>query len=228
MMQEHPVAGREIADLLPFYATGRLAEADRRRVMNALVADSALRHELELILDERHAAIDVNEALGHPSRQAGAKFFAALEAASPPKPARFDLAVWIAARLEGLAPRHLAWGAMAAGLVVVAQAGLIGSLISGHRAATPAFETASVHPAAGISSAGSLIVAFVPNATVQQIGGFLEETSASIVAGPLPGGLYELRVGDRALTKAEMGELIARFKNRGGLVRFVAPAAPPD
>ncbi|MGD0633122.1 MAG: hypothetical protein ABSA13_02410 [Beijerinckiaceae bacterium] len=228
MTEEKPVAGREIADLLPFYATGRLDGEDRQRVMRALMSDAELRRELSLILEERSAAIEDNEALAAPSRQAAAKFFAALDAAPARGKARFDLAGWLAARLESLAPRPLAWGAMAAALVVAAQAGLIGTLIAGRHGTQAAFESASINPGAGIRSGGSLIVSFVPNATAQEINKLLEDNTASIVAGPLPGGLYELRLGDRALTKAEVDELIVRLKERRNLIRFVAPGAPPD
>jgi hypothetical protein len=228
MTEDKPVEGREIADLLPFYATGRLDEADRQRVMGALMTDAALRRELSLILEEHSAVIADNEALGAPSRQAAAAFFAALDEAPAPKKARFDLAGWLERRLEGLKPRSLAWGAMAAALVVAAQAGLIGTLITGRHVPGPAFESASINPSAGIQSGGSLIVSFVPNATAQEINQLLEDNTASIVAGPLPGGLYELRLGDRALTKAEVDELIVRLKERRNLIRFVAPGAPPD
>lgn len=226
MTEEKPVEGREIADLLPFYATGRLDGDDRRRVMRALTTDAALRRELSLILDERGAVIEDNEALPTPSREATATFFATLDAA--PRKARFDLTGWLAARLESLAPRPLAWGAMAAALVVAAQAGLIGTLLAGRSGPRAAFETASVNPRAGIGGAGTLIVSFVPNATAQEINKLLEDNTVSIVAGPLPGGLYELRLGDRALTKAEADELIVRLKERRNLIRFVAPGAPPD
>jgi len=228
MTEEKPVEGREIADLLPFFATGRLDGEDRRRVLRALETDAELQRELSLILEERGASIEDNEALPAPSRRAAAKFFAALDAAPAPRKARFDLTGWLAARLESLAPRPLAWGAMAAALVVAAQAGLIGTLIADRHDAHSAFESASINPGAGIGSAGTLIVSFVPNATAQEINKLLEDNTASIVAGPLPGGLYELRLGDRALTKAEVGELIVRLKERRNLIRFVAPGAPPD
>ena len=225
---EPAVPGREIADLLPFYATGRLGEDDRRRVVNALAGEPALRQELELIVEERNAAIESNEALGHPSSQAAARFFAALEATPAPRARRFDPAGWLEARFDYFRPRTLAWGAMAAALVVTLQAGLIGTLVGGHHDTAPGYAPASINPGAGILSGGSVIIAFVPSATAQDINKLLDDNAASIVAGPLPGGLYELRIGDHSLTKAEAGEFIARLREQRSLVRFVAPAAPPD
>ena len=79
MIDETQMDGRDVADLLPWYANGRLAGRDRQRVAVALASDPALQRELALILEERTAAIDANEALGAPSRAATDRFFAALQ-----------------------------------------------------------------------------------------------------------------------------------------------------
>ena len=71
MMDDTQMEGREIADLLPWYAIGRLAGRDRHLVAVALASDPALQRELALILEEQTASIEANEALGVPSRAAG-------------------------------------------------------------------------------------------------------------------------------------------------------------
>jgi hypothetical protein len=209
MIDETQMDDREVADLLPWYANGRLAGRDRQRVAVALASYPALQRELALILEERTASIDANEALGVPSRAAADRFFAALDARAPKTP-RFQVAGWVARRLSDWQPRTLAWGAMAATVLVVAQVGVIGTLVS-ERAAT--YAVSSADSGRDAQGGATLLVSFEP---------------ASSVAGPLPGGLYQLRVGDHPLTKAEVEAVVARLKAQQNLIRFVAPQSAPD
>jgi anti-sigma factor RsiW len=221
MIDETQMEGRAVADLLPWYANGRLTGRDRQRVAVALASDPALQRELALILEERTASIDANEALGVPSREATDRFFAALDAQAPKTP-RFNVAGWVAARLSDWQPRAVAWGAIAAAVLVVAQVGVIGALVS-QRATTYAVSSAVSGPGGAV-----LLVSFEPASSVGAIAQVLESSGASIVAGPLPGGLYQLRIGDHPLTKAEVEAVVARLKAQHNLIRFVAPQSAPD
>lgn len=224
MIDETQMEGRAVADLLPWYANGRLAGRDRQRVAVALASDPALQRELALILEERTASIDANEALGVPSRASVDRFFAALDAQAPKTP-RFNVAGWVAARLSDWQPRAVAWGAIAAAVLVVAQVGVIGALVS-QRATTYALSSAV--SGAGGPGGAMLLVSFEPASSVAAIAQVLESSGASIVAGPLPGGLYQLRIGDHPLTKAEVEAVVARLKAQHNLIRFVAPQSAPD
>ena len=223
--EHEAIDGREIADLLPFYAAGTLRADDRAKVDAALATDPALRSELALVREEQMATIESSEALGAPSRQASARFFEMLDAAPAPKQsfARFDVASWVGAKLEALRPRTLAFASMAACLLVVAQAGYIGLKVMPQRGGT--YETASFEaPSAGVSGT-VVVIAFVPTAKAADIGKLLDANKASIVAGPLAGGLYQVRIGDKLLSTAERDKVVARLKSQSGLVQFAAPVS---
>ena len=67
-----------------------------------------------------------------------------------------------------------------------------------------------------------MLVAFAPEARLDQVGQWLQERHATIVDGPR-GGFYRLRVGDKPLSKAEMSALVAGL-GTSPLVRAVLPA----
>ncbi|WP_158808084.1 hypothetical protein [Beijerinckia sp. L45] len=225
MTDEVQMDGREIADLLPWYASGRLAGRERHRVAIALASDPALQRELALILEEQTASIEGNEALGAPSRAAAARFFAVLDAERPAKTPWFDVADWIAIRVPGWRPRAIAWGTIAAAVLVLAQAGVIGELLSWR---PKTYALSSVEPSPGGRNGAIVLVAFEPAASVAAVAQLLQANGASIVAGPLPGGLYRLRVGDRPLAKADVDALMMRLKAQANVIRFAAPETGPD
>jgi anti-sigma-K factor RskA len=70
----------EIELLLPWYATGTLSQHDAQRVEQALAEDGVLARRYELLLEERAAAVNLNETLGSPSDRAMEKLFAAIDA----------------------------------------------------------------------------------------------------------------------------------------------------
>ena len=223
MNSDETSTNRELADLLPFYVTGRLPLADVKRLEVALVTDEALRSELALVEEERAATIEANESLGLPSSRAGARFLAALEAeparATPRALAR-GLIAWIGERLESLTPRQVAYAGIAAAVLVLAQAGLIGALLEGTGEET--YTQASVR---GAPNEGSLAtIAFSPDAKAAEISSLLEAAHVTIVDGPKPGGLYVLRLGPKEMPKADRDAVIARLGAQNSLVRFVAPS----
>ena len=219
-MSDNANDGREIADLLPFYATGAIGRGDKARLDVALPRDAALRHEFGVVEEERQATIELNESLGVPSRQARERLFAMLAAEPARKAAWFDPAGWLASRLEGLRPRTLAWAGVAAVLVVAAQAGVIGLMM----APRAGFETASVSPrVAGPGEGALLIVAFAPDAKAGDIARLLDGVKGTIVAGPRAGAFFQVRVGGHALSDADRQKLIATLVSRPDIVRFAAP-----
>ena len=226
MTEHEAIDGRDIADLLPFYAAGTLRADDRAKVDAALATDPALRSELALVREEQLAMIESSEALGAPSRQGSARFFEMLDAAPAPKRGliRFDVASWVGARLESVRPRTLAFASMAACLLVVAQAGYIGLKVLPQHS-RGAYETASFEtPSAGVSGT-IVVVSFAPNAKAVDIGKLLDSNKASIVAGPLAGGLYQVRIGDKLLSTAERDKVVTRLKSQSSVVQFAAPVS---
>jgi anti-sigma factor RsiW len=221
MNSDEPPFDRELADLLPFYVTGRLPLAEMERIEVALSKDDALRRELALIEEEQAATVEVNERLGLPSARAAGRFLAALDAEparSPPRAVARDVFAWIGERLQSLGPRQMAYAGVAAALLVVAQAGFIGALLHGTGGAI--YTQASVR---GGDSEGSVAtLAFTPDAKAADISRLLDAAHVTIVDGPKPGGLYVVRIGPKDMPKPDREGVIARLGAEKSLVRFVA------
>jgi hypothetical protein len=213
--------GDEIEALLPWHAAGTLSRDDAARVEAALARDHELARRYALVREELAETIRVNEALGAPSPRPLQRLMTQIDAeAASGVRARAPLA--FARRLQGLlvglSPRALAWSAVAAGIVILVQAGLLAALLGprGH-----AYRTASIEQA---NAPGSYaLVGFVPQASAADITKFLESYKATIVDGPRAGGLYRIRVGDAGLARDELGKLVGRMQQERAVVRFAAP-----
>ncbi|XUM21947.1 zf-HC2 domain-containing protein [Bradyrhizobium oligotrophicum S58] len=140
MLEQEP---GEIELLLPWYAAGTLSPRDMRRVEEALANDADLARQYAEIQKEYAETIALNESLGAPSMRAMQKLFAAIEADPVQKPAAPR---GFSARLmdffDSLSPRTLAWTVSLGALLVLAQAGVIGTVLM--RSQTATYQTASV------------------------------------------------------------------------------------
>src|SRR5258708_19191131 len=161
MNQEAP-EGEEMEALLPWHAAGTLSRGDAERVERALSCDRELARRFDLVREELHETIHLNELLGHPSSRAADRLFAAIEAEGARAPARrsFDLARRVAAFLSGFAPRTLAYAAGAPALVFLAQSALMTSVLLKDQGGDN-FGLAS-YPSVG--GASRIVVRFVPQA----------------------------------------------------------------
>ncbi len=130
---------RELEELLPFYANGRIAEADRARIEAALASDAELAARLEIIRDDMAETVLLNEHLGAPSPRVLDRLMAGIEAQPRQMPllarAREDLnnglaggfLGWLGGLLAAQSPRRLAYaGAFALALIVLQGAALTG------------------------------------------------------------------------------------------------------
>ncbi|SED90590.1 hypothetical protein SAMN05444161_4348 [Rhizobiales bacterium GAS191] len=218
---------RELADLLPFYVTGRLPLAQMERIEAALATDEALKRELALIEEEQAATVQANEMIGLPSARAGERFLAMLEAEparTTPRAVAKDVFAWIGERLQSLAPRQMAFAGIAAALLLVAQAGFIGSLL--HEGGGQRYGTASGEHAAFDVSFATLI--FTPDAKAADISRLLDATNAVIIDGPKGGNLYTVRIGAANMSKTERDTAIARLGAEKSLVRLIMPSKGPS
>jgi len=206
---------RQIEELLPWYAAGTLDKSEMRRVEEALAKDAELAREYDLVRDELAGTVELNETLGAPSPRAMDKLFAKIDA----EPARRQaLSRSIAERfssfLESLSPRTLAWSASAAALLILLQAGVIGSaLVNPQIYGTASAPSASPEPAFAI-------VRFAPQASAVAIDALLEANKVTIVEGPTAGGLYRLRA--TGVAKEDLPKLIEQLKQDKS-VSFIAP-----
>jgi anti-sigma-K factor RskA len=207
-----------IEALLPWYAAGALDPLEAKRVEEALARRPDLRASLETAREDRDETIAVNQALGAPGPAVWMRVLAAVQA-EPRRPS-------FRARLAGLVglgaephPRRLAWAAVAAAIVIALQAATILSLLPAAKG--PGYQTASQTTAT--PEGASVLVAFAPDARLDQVGAWLQEHRASIVDGPR-GGVYRVRVGDKSLSKDQVAALAAELAATP-LVRMALPAA---
>ncbi|MGO4870463.1 MAG: hypothetical protein ACLPGW_07595 [Roseiarcus sp.] len=207
-----------IEALLPWYAAGTLDPEDVKRVEAALARRPDLRASLETAREDRDETIALNEALGAPGPAAWARVLAVAQA-EPRKPSlKARLAALVGLGAEPNRAR-LAWAGAAAAIVIVLQGATILSLLP--VAKGPGYQTASETTAA--AGGANVLVAFAPDARLDQVGAWLQQHHATIVEGPR-GGLYRVRVGDKSLTKDQMSALVAELA-ASPLVRTALPAA---
>jgi len=213
---------RAIEELLPWYAAGTLDAASARRVEEALAREPRLQASLRLVREDKDETLLLNQELGAPSGQAWARVLATTQA-EPRKPTLATRLASIAGRAGAWASRRpagLAWAGAAAAVVIVLQGAAIVSLLPA--AIGPAYTTAS-QPAAP-SEGATVIIAFAPDAALQQVGALMQKHKASIVDGPRSGGLFRVRVGDKSMTKDQLDAIVADLRAEA-VVRMVLPAS---
>src|SRR3954471_18105487 len=116
----------DIELLLPWHAAGTLSRRDAVRVEQALANDNELASRYEMVREELGEAIRLNETLGAPSARAMQQLFAKIDAEPVRTPrASFNLGAWLTDFVTSFQPRTLAYGATAAALAIVLQAGIL-------------------------------------------------------------------------------------------------------
>ncbi|CAH1658026.1 conserved hypothetical protein [Hyphomicrobiales bacterium] len=219
---------RELEELLPFYANGRLSDADKRRVEAALAADPEMAARLDIIRDDMAETVLLNESLGAPSHRALEKLMAEIETAPRQAPLLTraadgmgrGLLGWLGGLLAAQPPRRLAY-ASAAALALIA---LQGIAITGLalRDGGAGFQTASAPGAQ--TSERYVLLSFAPEAKAGEIAAFFKRFDASVVDGPRANGFFKVRVGDATLSPAQVDAIAARMKTESAIISFVAPA----
>jgi anti-sigma factor RsiW len=218
MLDTEPVG---VEALLPWHAAGTLGARDARRVEEALARDPALARQYAAVREELAEAIHLNESLGAPSVRAMDKLFAAIDAEPARRPAvRLAPMSRLSGMFASLSPRTLAYSATAAGLLLLAQAGVIGTVLLKQEVA-PQYQTASA-PRAAKAAGTELLVAFKPEARAVDIAAFLQTYRAAIVDGP-KAGMFRLRMSATVTAKADLDQLVARVE-REAVVGLVAAA----
>jgi hypothetical protein len=80
---------------------------------------------------------------------------------------------------------------------------------------------ASYQTAAAPAEGAEVAVRFASQASMADVGKFLDAYAASFAGGPRPGNLYRLRIGDAALPQAELAKIVSRMAQEK-VVEFVA------
>jgi hypothetical protein len=190
--------------LLPWHAAGTLSRRDAARVEQALANDNELAARYDMVREELGEAIRLNETLGAPSARAMQTLFAKIDAEPARKPrASFNIGAWLTDFVTGFQPRTLAYGATAAALAIVLQAGILAGVFV--KEGGVGFTTASLTTS---EQASYIAVRFNPQASAADITKFLADNKATIVGGPASGGMFKLRVSDSSLSEAELSAVV--------------------
>jgi anti-sigma factor RsiW len=192
--------------LLPWHAAGTLSRRDAARVEQALANDNELAARYDMVREELGETIRLNETLGAPSARAMQDLFAKIDAEPARKPkVSFNLGAWLTGFVTGFQPRTLAYGATAAALAIVLQAGILAGVFIKEGGS---FTSASLTTNEG---AAYVAVRFNPQASAADITKFLAANQASIVGGPATGGLFKLRVSNKAMSEDEHSAVVKKL-----------------
>ena len=205
--------------LLPWHAAGTLSRRDAARVEQALANDNDLATRYDMVREELGEAIRLNESLGAPSARAMQQLFAKIDAEPVRTPkVSFNLGAWLTEFVTSFQPRTLAYGAMAAALAIVLQAGLLAGMFA--KDGGTGFTTAS----APENAKGAFVaVRFNPQASAADITKFLTDNKASLVGGPVAGGLFKLRMSDSAMSEDQLSTVVKNI-SANPVIGFAAKA----
>ncbi len=210
----------EIELLLPWYATGKLEASEHERVETYLSAHDDLNVQLAAIHEDKDNVIAFNEQVKAPAAGGLDRLLARIDAEEPSAPQRATFMEAIQSLFGSLGSPGLKFAAAAMVVLVIGQAAMLTSVFTGPRQGA-GYETAS----SGNSTAPpDLLVSFKPGTTVEQLNSLLEETELLIVGGPLPGGLYEVRLAAEDASAAQLDALIAKIEKRADLIQQVVRA----
>ena len=223
-MSEKASDREEIEYLLPWHAAGTLSRRDAERVERALATDQELARRFDLVREELSETIHLNESLGAPSARAMEKLFAAIDAegAYKRKPGlALDLRTRVAEFFSAFAPRTLAFASAAAALVILLQAGVIGSMVL---KGDGGYNTASITPAKVDSV--DFLVTFAPQASADQVSKFLRDRHATIVdgpKGPATAMMYRLRFEANGAPKDETDRVAKELQQNRSVISAEYP-----
>ncbi len=205
---------------LPWYLTKRLGPDEAARIEADLARDPELARALEIAREELAETVGSNEDLGAPSLAAREALFARIDAEAARKRSTRGVLDGLLRRLSGLSPPILATAAAAAFAVIVVQGALLSGMFRGG-IDDPRYVTASA-PSAPVAAGEIVLVGFAPTASVAAIVDLLHEAHGTIVSGPRPGNLFEVRLADHRLAAPDLQNAIAHLRDQTGVVQFVA------
>jgi anti-sigma factor RsiW len=196
----------EIEGLLPWHAVEALDRSDAKRVEEALANDPELARRYAMVRDELDGDVLLNETLGAPSGQATARLFTKIDAEPARKQAvSLGLGTRVSEFFASFSPRTLAWSAAAAAIAILLQAAVIADIVIKDDGAS--YQTASA-PATDAGAGTVALIRFAALANSGDITRFLEANKLQVVAGPMSGGFYKVRIATAALPKDEVARTV--------------------
>lgn len=219
----------EIEMLVPFYVTGRISIEDARRVETYLQRNPDFAEHVELARDERAATVAVNEALGFPSPRAADRLFEAIAAEPVPAAAKArartrNVLAAVREFFTAPTPGAVRYAALAAAAVVLVQAAVLGTMMTGPGAPAPGgYQTAS-GPEQALGEGTVALVAFQPGAALSDMTRVLAAADARIIDGPLKGSLYKISLAKAAQGQPDAARRIAALKAETAVIKMVLPS----
>ena len=134
--------------------------------------------------------------------------------------ASLNIGAWLTNFVAGFSPRTLAYGATAAALAIVLQAGVIAGVFLKDQ---PGGAQLASHGQVITDNGSFVLVRFNADATAGDITKFLQDNKAVVVGGPAA-GMFKLRVADTALPQGEVKAIADRMAQDRKLVGFAAPS----
>lgn len=223
MSENHALTEREEVELLlPWYETGQLTAEETQLVEAYLRKDTELRRMLELIREEAGETVNANENIGMPGHGARDRLMAqiAAEEGNAPKSGGLIFGWLRQLGFEGLSPGLALGGALAA-LVIIVQAAIIASMISGSPAGDGPVLASGEQ--ASTQSGTFALIRFSEDASAAEIAALLRNDKISIVDGPKPGGMFRIKLSDEKLPEDQQSTLMEKLRKRTGLVAFISP-----
>ena len=205
--------------LLPWYATGKLSDSEKRQVETWLDGNVEAQRHLEIVREEMALTIEANESLSVARAGSLHRLMNAIEAegdARPQADPQGSFMERLAGFVGGFSPRVYATAIAACLLLLIAQAGIIGALLTAAPDAT--FQTATGGGPARVESGIIALVAFQESASASDIGALMNDNEAEIVGGPAEGGLYRVRFPQTA----DPDKVVDQLRAAGDVVKFVA------
>ncbi|HSG94212.1 MAG TPA: hypothetical protein VLA28_01740, partial [Afifellaceae bacterium] len=169
--------------------------------------------------EELALTVESNERLGVASAGSLHRLMTAIEAEGDARPQtgmQDSFMERLAGFLGGFSPRVYATAAAACLVLLIAQAGIIGALLTS--APDAQFQTATGGGPASAESGIIALVAFQDAASASDIGALMSDNKAEIVGGPAEGGLYRVRFPQTA----DPDKVVDQLRAASGVVRFVA------
>ena len=225
---------QEFSLLLPWYAAGTLDEKLMGEINSALERDPALRHQLELVLQDQGMSNELTSEIVVPESMV-ARFDVALnqqienEIRISDKSQNAPQGGWLTNLIAGLLPpQRLAYAAIAAVLLIVVQSGTILGLLQTASNQPTEYQTASSNIPADSSDNGFVVlVRFSDGASMEDIYTYLKANELSIIQGPISGGMFRIAMSlnkarDEAIS--DVGALASILSMQTDVFTLVLPA----
>ena len=211
----------EIKMLLPWYVTGKLDSADKKRVEAYLERDTELQNYLHFVREVKNETVSLNGSVTVPTVDDVERLVIEVGECRHTE-LRSGYSLFTKIKEFCLAPAEgtLRWVSVAAVLLILVQAVAIGMLVATRDGGVYRFATG---PSGAAVSGTFVLVRFADGASVSNIAKVLANHKMTIADGPKGNGMFKVRIGPKGMSKAESSRQLDALKQRRDLVLFVSP-----